>query len=76
MERPMPLALSRISMEQSMAMDTKIAVISMPVTIKVAPVKPGTKKSTGIPMPIKNAAISATDKPMKIDFQIVDRFTG
>lgn len=62
-ESPMPRALSLIRMEQSIAIDTNIVVISIPVMMTVIPVEKGTNNNTGIPMPTKKDTLSAMARP-------------
>ena len=76
MDRPIPRALSRINMAQSIAIDTKMVVISIPEKITVIPVILGTNNKTGSPIPIKKDVFKANVKPKNKDDQMADLLTG
>ena len=76
MDRPMPLALSRINIAQSIAIDTKMVVINIPENITVTPVILGTNNKTGKPIPIKKDVFKANDNPKNNEDQMADLLTG
>ena len=59
----MPLALSRVFTEASIAIATKMEVNTNPITVISSPIPLGSYTKMGIPMPTKKANINASDKP-------------
>ncbi len=76
MEIPIPLALSRLKIAESIAKEVKMMERKIPIIISENPVSIDEYSKIGIPQPIKNAKIKAPESPIKMLNQILVLGTG
>ncbi len=63
MDKPIPLALSRVRMEHNIANEINTMVINTPILIIIIPTDEKAYITTGMPVPTKKAKVSARLKP-------------